>query len=103
LWYNFAFVDVPGCSNITKYTYKELVRATNNFNPLNKIGEGGFGSVYKVMCIAFNTETTEVASNLDVFDIQQLNDAGTAQEWYSYCCQGPFVGVKTRSKGVSEW
>lgn len=103
LWFNAACVDVPGGTNIAKYTYKELVRATDNFNQSNKIGEGGFGSVYKVICITFNKETAEVASNLDAFDIQQLNDAGTTQEWNNYCCQGPFVRVKTRSKGVSEW
>lgn len=28
------------------YTLKELVHATNNFHNDNKIGEGGFGSVY---------------------------------------------------------
>lgn len=28
------------------YTLKELVSATNNFHNDNKIGEGGFGSVY---------------------------------------------------------
>lgn len=28
------------------YTLKELLRATNNFHHDNKIGEGGFGSVY---------------------------------------------------------
>ncbi|KAL4025244.1 hypothetical protein IC575_013624 [Cucumis melo] len=28
------------------YTLKELLQATNNFNKDNKIGEGGFGSVY---------------------------------------------------------
>ncbi|CAI9757068.1 unnamed protein product [Fraxinus pennsylvanica] len=28
-------------------SYKELQLATENFNPRNKIGEGGFGSVYK--------------------------------------------------------
>ncbi|CAJ1977127.1 unnamed protein product [Sphenostylis stenocarpa] len=28
------------------YTLKELLRATNNFHQDNKIGEGGFGSVY---------------------------------------------------------
>ncbi|KAJ1278017.1 hypothetical protein BS78_04G048000 [Paspalum vaginatum] len=39
--------DTPGGSNIKIYTYKELVRATENFNQSNKIGEGGFGSVYK--------------------------------------------------------
>ncbi|KAL6629884.1 hypothetical protein ACP70R_029649 [Stipagrostis hirtigluma subsp. patula] len=39
--------DLPGGTNIKRYTYKDILRATENFNPLNKIGEGGFGSVYK--------------------------------------------------------
>ncbi|XP_038691684.1 cold-responsive protein kinase 1-like isoform X2 [Tripterygium wilfordii] len=29
------------------YPYRELRMATENFSPVNKIGEGGFGSVYK--------------------------------------------------------
>ncbi|RID48349.1 hypothetical protein BRARA_I04868 [Brassica rapa] len=29
------------------YKYKEIRQATDDFNPINKIGEGGFGSVYK--------------------------------------------------------
>ncbi|KAF0935851.1 hypothetical protein E2562_036370 [Oryza meyeriana var. granulata] len=39
--------DFSGDMNITKFTYKELARVTENFSPSNKIGEGGFGSVYK--------------------------------------------------------
>ncbi|XP_051125284.1 cold-responsive protein kinase 1-like isoform X2 [Andrographis paniculata] len=30
-----------------KFTYKELTAATNNFHRRNKIGRGGFGTVYK--------------------------------------------------------
>jgi len=33
---------------IKVYTYKELKIASDNFSLANKIGEGGFGSVYKV-------------------------------------------------------
>uniref|UniRef100_A0A7C9AHE2 Protein kinase domain-containing protein n=1 Tax=Opuntia streptacantha TaxID=393608 RepID=A0A7C9AHE2_OPUST len=33
--------------NVKLYTYKELRAATDDFCPTNKIGEGGFGSVYK--------------------------------------------------------
>jgi len=73
-----ALIHVPGGPNIKRYTYRELVRATQNFSPSNKIGEGGFGSVYKVICVTFNREATEVVTNVDVFDIQQLNGAGTA-------------------------
>ncbi|KAJ1260404.1 hypothetical protein BS78_10G229500 [Paspalum vaginatum] len=36
-----------GSENITRYSYKELVRATSNFYLANKIGEGGYGPVYK--------------------------------------------------------
>lgn len=30
------------------YTLRQIKAATNNFDPANKVGEGGFGSVYKV-------------------------------------------------------
>ncbi|GLT64699.1 hypothetical protein SLA2020_371760 [Shorea laevis] len=33
--------------DVKQYTYRELQTATEDFSPLNKIGEGGFGSVYK--------------------------------------------------------
>eukprot|EP00268_Persea_americana_P046246 TRINITY_DN475_c0_g1_i4.p1 TRINITY_DN475_c0_g1~~TRINITY_DN475_c0_g1_i4.p1 ORF type:complete len:147 (+),score=28.71 TRINITY_DN475_c0_g1_i4:287-727(+) len=33
--------------NVSFYSYKELRTATKDFSPANKIGEGGFGSVYK--------------------------------------------------------
>uniref|UniRef100_A0A7C9EMS4 Protein kinase domain-containing protein n=1 Tax=Opuntia streptacantha TaxID=393608 RepID=A0A7C9EMS4_OPUST len=33
--------------NIKLYSYKELRAVTDDFSPTNKIGEGGFGSVYK--------------------------------------------------------
>ncbi|XP_035541414.1 cold-responsive protein kinase 1-like isoform X2 [Juglans regia] len=39
--------DDEGIKNVNLYTFKELRVATNNFSPANKIGEGGFGSVYK--------------------------------------------------------
>ncbi|KAL5200321.1 hypothetical protein ABZP36_021524 [Zizania latifolia] len=39
--------DLSGAENITRYSYKELAKATSNFDQSNKIGEGGFGPVYK--------------------------------------------------------
>lgn len=33
--------------NLRVFTFSELKQATNNFSRLLKIGEGGFGSVYK--------------------------------------------------------
>lgn len=31
------------------YSYNELKSATNGFSAANKVGEGGFGTVYKVL------------------------------------------------------
>lgn len=39
--------EVSGIHNVKLFTYKELRIATEDFSPANKIGEGGFGSVYK--------------------------------------------------------
>ncbi|KAI5674599.1 hypothetical protein M9H77_14963 [Catharanthus roseus] len=39
--------ELSGVYKVNLYTYKELRAATNDFSPINKIGEGGFGSVYK--------------------------------------------------------
>ncbi|KAG6418884.1 hypothetical protein SASPL_121090 [Salvia splendens] len=42
-----SFTELSGVQNVTLYSYKELTIATNGFSQANKIGEGGFGSVYK--------------------------------------------------------
>ncbi|KAI4323156.1 hypothetical protein L6164_022785 [Bauhinia variegata] len=39
--------ELSGIRNVKLYSYKELSIATEDFSPANKIGEGGFGSVYK--------------------------------------------------------
>ncbi|KAL2247477.1 putative serine/threonine-protein kinase isoform X2 [Sesamum indicum] len=39
--------EISSVQNAKLYSYKELQIATENFSPANKIGEGGFGSVYK--------------------------------------------------------
>ncbi|MBA0807873.1 hypothetical protein Gohar_023650, partial [Gossypium harknessii] len=35
--------------------------ATNNFSPDNRLGQGGFGPVYKVTCLAFAVNGKEIA------------------------------------------
>lgn len=39
--------EILDVQNIKRYSYKELRRATGEFSAANKVGEGGFGSVYK--------------------------------------------------------
>ncbi|XP_027354903.1 cold-responsive protein kinase 1-like [Abrus precatorius] len=40
-------IDISEIQNVNIYTYKELRIATEGFSLANKIGQGGFGSVYK--------------------------------------------------------
>ena len=39
-----------------RFTYRELIRATNNFTEGGKPGEGGFGGVYKELLSESNIE-----------------------------------------------
>ncbi|KAK7342839.1 hypothetical protein VNO80_25795 [Phaseolus coccineus] len=39
--------ELSGIQNVRIFTYKELKVASDNFSQSNKIGQGGFGSVYK--------------------------------------------------------
>ncbi|XP_042042742.1 cysteine-rich receptor-like protein kinase 2 [Salvia splendens] len=57
LWYKFARKpetsqrsDILGATELqgpNRYSYKDLKAATSNFSEENKLGEGGFGDVYK--------------------------------------------------------
>ena len=38
------------------FTYRELIRATNNFTKGGKLGEGGFGGVYKGLLSESNVD-----------------------------------------------
>ena len=43
-----SIVEEGNEENFRVFTYNELKSATSGFHPTNKIGEGGFGTVYKV-------------------------------------------------------
>lgn len=46
-----AFGDLPQVKLQETFSFENLVTATNKFHPSNKLGEGGFGPVYKVLNI----------------------------------------------------
>jgi len=39
-----------GNLGFSQYDYTHIKEATNNFSVDNKLGQGGFGPVYKVLC-----------------------------------------------------
>ncbi|KAJ0429190.1 putative protein kinase RLK-Pelle-PERK-1 family [Helianthus annuus] len=54
----YSPVEPGGFGNSrSKFTYEDLIEATNGFSPMNLLGSGGFGSVYKGML----ADGTEVA------------------------------------------
>lgn len=60
-------------NNLRVFEYKELRNATNDFNRLLKIGEGGFGSVYKGLINSQNSRgdrTTVAVKKLDQNGLQ---------------------------------
>jgi hypothetical protein len=58
LIYLHLFLDVPGLTKVKVkvFSYKEMRKATHGFSGAGKIGEGGFGSVFRVICIGHFNE-----------------------------------------------
>ncbi|PNT65960.1 cold-responsive protein kinase 1 isoform X2 [Brachypodium distachyon] len=86
-----------GNTDTTRYTYKELAKATENFNPSNKIGEGGFGSVYKGRLrngklIAVKVLSVESRQGLKEFmnELMAISNIshGNLVSLYGYCVEG---------------
>jgi len=48
--HSVLFADIAITGNVKIYSSKELRKATRNFSPGNKLGQGSFGRVYLVGC-----------------------------------------------------
>lgn len=63
--------------NLRVFSFDELRNATRNFNRLLKIGEGGFGSVYKA-CI----KLVDGVGDPSVVAVKKLKKNGLQVYWY---------------------
>lgn len=57
--------------DLPSYDYEELAIATNNFDTNNKLGKGGFGSVYKV--------SRDVSINENLLNGQEKAEGGLSK------------------------
>ncbi|CAO2819408.1 unnamed protein product [Amaranthus hypochondriacus] len=80
--------------NLRVFTFEELAEATNGFNKLLKIGEGGFGSVYKG-----TIKPPKGKGNPIVVAIKKLNRYGM-QGHKEFLTEVQFLGVVDHQKLV---
>ncbi|XP_021765746.1 probable serine/threonine-protein kinase PBL19 [Chenopodium quinoa] len=80
--------------NLRVFTYNELREATNDFNKLLKVGEGGFGSVYKGTIKPINGKGDPI-----VVAIKKLNRYGM-QGHKEFLAEVQFLGVVDHPKLV---
>jgi hypothetical protein len=74
------------------FSYESVLAATNNFSIANKLGQGGFGPVYKVYMIHF---PDEFASKLLRQPIMVNLHGSLKSLWFS------FIGENTKGAGNS--
>lgn len=90
------------------YSYKELQVATQNFNVSNKIGEGGFGSVYKVILpLLVASQLLELDLILHIVFLllyrltkHSFKPAGKARRRHVSSYKGSLRPVRARCEGI---
>ncbi|CAA3002282.1 serine threonine- kinase [Olea europaea subsp. europaea] len=89
--------ELSGVHNVNLYSYKKLRIATDDFSQTNKIGEGGFGSVYKGklktgQMAAIKVLSSESSQGLKEFltEIQVISDVEHENlvKLYGCCVEG---------------
>ncbi|XP_050367627.1 cold-responsive protein kinase 1 [Argentina anserina] len=89
--------ELSGIHDVNLYTYKELKMATEDFDIANKIGEGGFGSVYKGRLKDGNLAAIKVLSTeskqgvkefLTEIDVISKIEHGNLVKLYGCCIEG---------------
>lgn len=111
-------------SEFLLYDLDTLKAATNNFCVENKLGEGGFGPVYKVMdsCVKFLCNSCDIPSLQTTRNIknhltnqfyskapyllirsQCSTCLGHATRWAGDCCQEALSIIMSRKGGDEKW
>lgn len=114
-----AWAELIGLDLQTGYfSLRQIKVATDNFNPANKIGEGGFGPVYKVnydlhfsVFISWSHFIFPWISLFLRYYIiiiflmanSPLTNLGYTVRWHGDCCQAAVFQIKARKPWVHKW
>lgn len=87
------------------FTLKQIKVATNDFDPAYKIGEGGFGPVYKVPSwIPCDARVTILILTLYyIWESNTGQGAGSVAWWYQHCSKAALLQITARKSWVPEW
>lgn len=92
---NFLFLltELRGLDLLTGFfTLRQIKAATSNFDPANKIGEGGFGPVYKVITnyFFFILKSDKLETLFEV-DASYVRLKLYLVKWHNYVYHYPFI------------
>jgi hypothetical protein len=83
-----------------------IQQSTDNFSELYKLGEGGFGPVYKVQKNWIYKPRNAFMTFLYNFDMVLFHfhsfSSGYFTRWHRSCCQKAFRNIRSRFGGVQK-
>ena len=85
---DFLLIDLEGLELQTiVLTLKQIRAATDDFDAANKIGEGGFGSVYKVLALSWK----HCFLRCSLLFTDRCPVAGSTARWHCHCSEATLV------------
>lgn len=83
--------EILQSSNLKRFSYSDLQKATRNFRPDSVLGEGGFGFVFKGWIDEHTFTATKPGTGITVA-VKRLNQEGFQghKEWFVSILSPPF-------------
>ena len=91
-------------SELLVFSVASIMAATNNFSIENKLGQGGFGPVYKVIIFHVKRLCKNFISNSNLTKTicHEISKTGKANRWTRNCDKKAFKNVRARAFRIQE-